>query len=62
MSIVGSDAHEDVDMRIVGVPMIDGYPVEPVPRSRSASLIGSLVKARRSVISLASSGETMNRK
>ena len=45
-----------MDVRIVGIPVIDCDPVEFVPRSRSASAINSRVNARRSCMSVASSG------
>jgi hypothetical protein len=46
----------------VGVPVIDGDPIERVPRSFSIWLTRSRVKVLRSAISTASSGETMKRK
>ena len=55
-------ADQQVDMRIVGVPVIDGDPVEPGAEVGLHLPARSRVKALRSVISAASSGETMNRK
>ena len=52
-----------MDMRMLGVPVVDGDPVEPRAEiAFDAWSISSRVKPRELDSSPASSGETMNRK
>jgi hypothetical protein len=61
-SVIGDAAHKQVDVRIVGVPIIDCDPFELGPRSLIICETRSRAKAFRSVISAASSGEIANLK
>ncbi|KMY86402.1 hypothetical protein BUMB_04005 [Candidatus Paraburkholderia calva] len=60
LAVVANAPYDQVDVRVVGVPLIDGDPIEP-----DAEVLlhpadeRSRVKARRSTISTASSGETI---
>jgi hypothetical protein len=51
-----------MDVRIVGIPMIDSHPIQSRAKVGFHLLGEVAVKAFRSVISPASSGETMNLK
>ena len=62
LAVVGAAAHDDVDVGIVGVPVIDADPIElgaEILLHLAHQLAG---EAPRSAISAASSGETMKRK
>jgi len=61
-AILRDAPHQQVDVRIVGVPVIDCDPVKPGPEIALHLDHEVAVKALRSVISAASSGATMKRK
>ena len=62
LPIVGPAADQDVDVRIVGVPVIDRHPVEPRAEI-SFDVVHQLAgEGARSPSSAASSGEMMKRK
>ena len=62
LAVVGAAADQDVDMRIVGVPVIDRDPVELGAEVLLDVRISSRVKVLRSPSSAPSSGEMMKRK
>ena len=62
LAVIGAAADEDMDVRIVGVPVVDRDPVEPGAEVPLDIGISSRVNVLRSPSSAASSGETMKRK
>ena len=60
LAVVRLAADQQMDVRVVGVPVLGGDPVEPRLEVALMSATGSRVKAFRSSILIASSGLTMN--
>lgn len=61
-TIIGTAPHEDVNVRILCIRVVDRHQSSRVPGSREAWSISSRLKLRRLANSPASSGETMNLK
>ena len=62
MAVVALAAYDDMDVGIIGVPVLDPEPIELRGETRSACAIRSRVNAFRSESRSASCGDTMNRK